>query len=247
MVIFIWKGVKYKINDAQKIEYIGDFNERSNTVFIDKEIPKEFQEGIAVHEIVERSYVKKGHTYAFSHEKAQEQELAFYKKRYGQKANAIFKKEEETVLKLAKQRTPKRMRPKHLPLPKLEEESPSLIKFEGKKYQIEHNHQLTRAIVDIDENKQIIYIDKSIQEKYMEGLALWQLEERKGLHQGLSYTEADARAEIEEDEWYTARYGRQEAKELIQEEIKLTQNHLAKEEKAVEKGRPILNKNTSLA
>jgi len=81
---------------------IGDISEIEKTVYIDRRMPKKFKEGIAVHEIEERKWLKRGHTYKFSHNKAQQKELQFYKKKFNSlpRARDFLKDEENHVTKV---------------------------------------------------------------------------------------------------------------------------------------------------
>ena len=239
----ILNGKKYFINANGEVDIVGDLDEKTRTVFIDKEMPKKFWEGIAVHEIVERVYVKKGHSYVYSHEKAQEGELAYYKKKYGnKKAEALLNEEEEVTVKIAEKRNPKRIRPKKVFISQIKERLVEVITYEGEEYFIDNSHSIHHAIVDIDEKKKTLYIDKSIPKKFFLGLALWQLEERKGLRQGLSYGASDIRALQKELEYFTEKYGGKKAKILLDEQNKLHSKHFKKEEK----GEPTINRKVEL-
>ena len=83
MGIFIYEGKKYRLEAAGRIDCGGDINPKKKTIFIDKNIPEKFREGIALHEIEERKNLDKGHTYVFSHNEAQRKERDFYEKIYG--------------------------------------------------------------------------------------------------------------------------------------------------------------------
>jgi len=98
---FIYKRKTYKISSGKKVDSIGDFYEKEKMVYIDKNVPKKFHKGIAVHEIEERGFLKKGHSYGWSHNQAQKIELDFYKKKVGaEKGSSMLKYEEALVLKI---------------------------------------------------------------------------------------------------------------------------------------------------
>ena len=93
-------GKKYKIEHSKKVSAIGDVDEIKKIIYIDKSIPEKFLEGIAVHEIEERKWTRKGHSYAFSHNQAQKKEMKFYEKILGKgKGLGFLKEEEKFVLK----------------------------------------------------------------------------------------------------------------------------------------------------
>ena len=86
---------------SSQIPTIGDIDEISKTILIDKHMPKKFEEGIAVHEFEERKWLKMGHSYTFSHKKAQKKELQFYKKKFNSlpRAKKFLKEEEKYVIR----------------------------------------------------------------------------------------------------------------------------------------------------
>lgn len=92
----------YKISTSLSMPTIGDISEIEKTIYIDKRMPKKFKEGIAVHEVEEREWLKKGNTYKFSHNKAQQKELQFYRKKFGSlpRARGFLKEEEKYVTKV---------------------------------------------------------------------------------------------------------------------------------------------------
>jgi hypothetical protein len=94
----------YSIKFSPAIRSIGDIDENKKQILIHENMPRKFKEGIAVHEIEERNWLKKGHSYNFSHEKAQKKELDFYAKKFGSKnkAKSFLNDEEEHVNKLFK-------------------------------------------------------------------------------------------------------------------------------------------------
>src|SRR3989338_9433138 len=115
---FFYEGGKYLIDASGKVKNGGDIDGNKN-ILIDKEIPEKFHEGIAVHEIEERKFIKKGHSYVYSHNEAQKKELEFYEKKFG-KENAlkILEDEENLVLTLSPTRSISRnKRPKDISIP----------------------------------------------------------------------------------------------------------------------------------
>lgn len=94
---FFYDGVNYIIDLSKKVDCIGDFFEMAKVIYIDKNLPEKFHEGIAVHEIEERKSLKQGHSYGWSHNRAQAKELAFYKKKYGEEAENVMREEEELI------------------------------------------------------------------------------------------------------------------------------------------------------
>jgi hypothetical protein len=92
----------FKLRVLPKIRTIGDIDERTKTILINKKMPKKFHKGIAVHELEERKWLKKGHSYTFSHDKAQKKELNYYAKTFGNKTKAkeFLDNEEKNVNKI---------------------------------------------------------------------------------------------------------------------------------------------------
>lgn len=97
--IFFYKGRKYYIDSSKKVDSIGDFYEKKRIVYIDKNMPKKFHEGIMIHEIEERKLIKKGHSYGWSHNQAQKKETEFYEKKFGD-GEKMIKEEEKIVIRL---------------------------------------------------------------------------------------------------------------------------------------------------
>ena len=98
--IFVHNGSTYKIDNTKPNRSIGDIDERKKIIFLDKHMPAQFMEGIALHEIVERQFIRKGHSYEYSHNQAQKAELKFYQKKHGlKKGKQMLFDEEKYVLK----------------------------------------------------------------------------------------------------------------------------------------------------
>ncbi len=94
--LFLYEGITYTIDFSKKVDCIGDFFENAKIIYIDKNIPEKFHEGIAVHEIEERKIMKKGYSYGWSHNQAQKKEFEFYKKTLGDdEGKKIIAEEEE--------------------------------------------------------------------------------------------------------------------------------------------------------
>jgi hypothetical protein len=92
----------FKVVYSPKISSIGDIDENKKLILIHKNMPKKFQEGIKEHEIEERKWLKRGHSYTYSHQKAQGKELKFYEKQFRnrEKAKNFLNEEEKNVNKI---------------------------------------------------------------------------------------------------------------------------------------------------
>ena len=101
MKYFSYEGERYILDSSRKVPSVGDFDENRKIVFIDSQVPGDFHEGIAVHEIEERKLVKKGHSYEFSHNEAQKRENEFYLQKFGKvKGSRQLQDEEKIVLEI---------------------------------------------------------------------------------------------------------------------------------------------------
>ncbi len=92
---FEYEGEKYQIDASKRVDGGGDLDLATKTILVDKDVPEKFHEGIAVHEIEERKYLLKGHSYVYSHNEAQKKELEFYEKVYGKDKGVQTLEEEE--------------------------------------------------------------------------------------------------------------------------------------------------------
>ena len=232
---FVYENVSYKIDNSKKVVNIGDFDENEKTVYIDKDIPEKFHEGIAIHEIEERKFIKKGHSYVYSHNEAQKKELEFYEKKFG-KENAlkILEDEENLVLTLSPTRSISRnKRPKDIsiPAPIIETTWIRKIVYEGKEYIIDNSNRLVGTISDLYEKKNIIYIDCDVPERFFEGLAIFSIETRKMLKKGFSYSKAYEEAYNKELAFYETKFGKENASKMINEEDKLLVRKFSAEKK----------------
>lgn len=243
-----FEGKKYKIDVSQKVSTTGDFDETTETVFIDKDIPEKFHEGIAIHEIYERKVLKKGHSYQFAHNEAQKKELEFYKKKYGdEEGEKVLCKEEEAALKTAATRRRGAIRKKkpaeETPAPEITTIFLRAIVYEGKTYIIDNSSSLIGDVVDFYEKKRIIYIDKDIPEWLFEGMAIYTIEERKMIKQGSSYSTAQEAASKKEFAYFEKKLGSTEAaQKAIKEELDIESQKFAQEKESIKDGeRKVVN------
>ncbi len=232
---FIYEGISYKIDNSKKVSGIGDFDENNKVIYIDKDIPDKFHEGMAVHEIEERKLIKKGHSYVYSHNEAQKKELAFYESKFGKdKAMKILEEEELLVLSISPSRLVTRTKkPKDIsiPPPIVEMTWVRKLVYEGKSYFIDNSNKLVGSIVDFYERKGIIYIDCDVPERFFEGLAVFEIETRKLIKKGYSYNDAYDEAQKKESAYYETKFGKDIAKKMIEEELKLQARKFSTEKK----------------
>ncbi len=219
-------------------------------MFVDKDVPEKFHEGIAIHEIHERHVLKKGHSYQFAHNEAQKKELEFYKKKYGDKeGEKMLCDEEEAALKIAAIRRRCLVKKK-----KPAEEAPAsdivtiflrAVVYEGKTYIVDNSNSLIGDVVDFYERKRIIYIDKDIPEWLYEGMAIYTIEERKMLKQGSSYAAAQEAASKKELAYFEKKLGSPEAaQKAINEEMAIETQKFAQEKESLKDGeRKVVNEN----
>ncbi|MDI6736965.1 MAG: hypothetical protein QME12_00425 [Nanoarchaeota archaeon] len=243
-----FEGVKYKIDISKKVSTAGDFDERINTAFVDKDMPEKFHEGIALHEIVERKFLKKGHSYQYSHNEAQKAELAFYKKKFGDAEGEKALIEEEALVLAMPGRKPPTRKKKEVsatPVPKIQSITLKAVIYEGKTHLIDNSNSLVGDIVDFYERKRIIYIDRDIPDWLFEGMAIYTIEERKLLKQGFSYEDANKEASKLELAYYVEKLGSQEAaQKAIGEELKIQSMKFAQDKKDLKDGeRKVVNEN----
>lgn len=243
-----FEGKKYKIDISKKVSTVGDFDEKNSTVYIDKDVPEKFHEGIAIHEIYERSILKKGHSYQYSHNEAQKKELEFYKKKYGEKeGEKVLFEEEEMVLAMPGRRPPVRKKKEiaATPVPKIQTITIKAVVYEGKTYIIDNSNSLVGDIVDFYERKRIIYIDKDIPDWLFEGMAIYTIEERKLLKQGYSYEDAYKEASKLELAYYVEKLGSQEAaQKAMDEELRIQNMKFLQDRKDLKDGEhKVVNEN----
>jgi hypothetical protein len=232
---FTYDGNLYKIDDSKKVSGMGDFDENNKIIYVDKEVPEKFHEGIAVHEIEERKLIKKGHSYVFSHNEAQKIELAFYEKKFGiDKSMKMLEEEERVVLTLDPSRSVTRTkRPKDLmiPAPIIESVWIRQITYDNKKYLIDNSNRLVGAIVDLYEKKNVLYIDCDVPERFFEGLAIFEIETRKMLKKGLSYNQSYEEAGKKEQAFYESKFGKDITQKMLADEAKLQVRKFSAEKK----------------
>lgn len=232
---FVYDGNSYSIDNSKKVSGMGDFEENTKTIYIDKDIPEKFHEGFAVHEIEERKLIKKGHSYVYSHNEAQKKELAFYETKFGKENGMkILEEEERIVLSLAPGRMVMRTKkPKDLtvPAPIVEITWVRRLIYEGKSYFIDNSNRLVGAISDFYEKKGVIYIDCDVPEKFFEGLAVFEIETRKLVKKGFSYNQAYEEAQKKELAYYETKFGKDVAQKMLDEEVKLQARKFSSEKK----------------
>jgi hypothetical protein len=229
---FIYENEKYQIDASRIVSNGGDINEINKTVYIDRSIPEKFHEGIAVHEIEERKLLMKGHSYVYSHNEAQKRELEFYEKIYNkEKAPKILEEEEEIILTTCHRRTTPR-KSKIISREAEENVLPSTTRpiieirtikeviFDNKRYIIDNSERLIGTLVDVYEKGNIIYIDRDVPERLLEGLVLSELVTRKNLKKGISLGEANTEGARAEQEYLVEKYGVEEGRELFDDELK---------------------------
>jgi len=232
---FVFEGKSYKIDCSQKVRTIGDFDEKTGTVYIDKDVPEKFHEGVALHEIVERKLIKRGHSYQYAHNEAQKRELAFYEEKYGKEEGLKLLTEEEALV-YSKTSYKLLKRTKDIvtgPAPKIETKFVRVIVYEGKQYLVDNSNSLIGDIADFYEKHHIIYFDKDVPERFFEGMAIYVIEERKMLKQGYSYAAAREEALKKELAYYEEKFGHEEALKIMEEELKLQSKRFASIKKEI--------------
>ena len=227
---FVYEKEKYQIDASKIIATGGDFDEVNKIIYIDQSMPEKFHEGIAVHEIEERKLLLKGHSYVYSHNEAQKYELAFYEKTLGKdNAPKILEEEEEIVLITCRRRTaPKKSKiiskeAEDAPMPArpiIEMRNIKEVIFDNKRYIIDNSERLIGTLVDVYEKGEIIYIDRDVPERFFEGLALSELVARKNLKKGTGWGNANSEGAKAEEEYLVAKYGVEQGRELIDDELK---------------------------
>lgn len=233
---FFYDNKEFTIDNSGKVRTFADFDEITNTILVDSNIPEKFFEGLAVHEIEERKLIKKGHSYQFAHNEAQKKELEFYKQKFGEeKAIEVLKEEEALVLRPTRRKALGKKETVTDGTP-VEVQSVWLraIIYEGETYIIDNSQKLVGTIADIWGKGKIIYIDSDVPEKFFEGLAIFVIEERNLVNQGYSYTAAREEANKKELAYYEKDFGNKEAAlKMIEEEYELFKKKYEDERKGL--------------
>jgi hypothetical protein len=89
--------------------------------------------------------------------------------------------------------------------------------YENEKYQIDASRIIPNG-GDLDEANKIVYIDRGVPEKFHEGIAVHEIEERKLLMKGHSYVYSHNEAQKKEMEFYKRVYGEDKALGVLEEE-----------------------------
>ena len=89
--------------------------------------------------------------------------------------------------------------------------------YDGEKYQIDDS-KIVPTGGDLDESNKIAFVDKGIPEKFHEGIAVHEIEERKLLMKGHSYVYSHNEAQKKELEFYEKVYGKEKALGVLEEE-----------------------------
>jgi len=91
------------------------------------------------------------------------------------------------------------------------------FEYEGEKYQIDATRRIDNG-GDIDPNTKTILVDKDIPEKFHEGIAVHEIEERKHLLKGHSYVYSHNEAQKKELEFYEKVFGKDKGLGVLEEE-----------------------------
>lgn len=89
--------------------------------------------------------------------------------------------------------------------------------YDNIKYQIDNTKTVGNG-GDIDENTFTIFVDKGVPEKFLEGIAVHEIEERKLLKKGHSYVFSHNEAQKKEAEFYEKVYGKDNGVKVLEEE-----------------------------
>lgn len=102
------------------------------------------------------------------------------------------------------------------------------FEYEGEKYKIDASNPVSTG-GDIDPAAKTILIDKDTPEKFHEGIAIHEIEERKNLLKGHSYVYSHNEAQKKELEFYEKIHGKDKGLEILEEEekvmLKITRRH----------------------
>ncbi len=100
--------------------------------------------------------------------------------------------------------------------------------YENEKYQIDATKRIDSG-GDINPNAKTILVDKDIPEKFHEGIAVHEIEERKHLLKGHSYVYSHNEAQKKELEFYEKTYGKDNGLQTLKEEesvvLTITRRH----------------------
>jgi len=240
---FAYDNREFSIDNSGKIRTFADFDERTGTVLIDSGVPEKFFEGLAVHEIEERKLIKKGHSYQYSHNEAQKKELEFYEQKYGKEEGMkILEEEEALVFRPVRRKVMNAEEAKadteSIPLQPTDVQTIWLraIVFQGRTYIVDNSKKLIGTVVDICErgDMPVIYIDSSVPEKFFGGMIVFEIEQRRLLKQGSSYTASRDEAIKFELAYYEKKLGDKEtAAKTMEEEYKLYTEKFDEQRKAL--------------
>lgn len=89
--------------------------------------------------------------------------------------------------------------------------------YEGEKYQVDSSKNVF-PVGDVDPATKTILVDKDLPEKFHEGIAVHEVEERKLLMKGHSYVYSHNEAQKKELEFYKKVYGEENAMKVLEEE-----------------------------
>ncbi len=106
------------------------------------------------------------------------------------------------------------------PKPIIEMKTIQEVTFDNKSYIIDNSERLIGTLVDAYEKGGIIYIDRDVPERFFESLALSELVARKNLKKGTGWGSANAEGAKAEKEYLIAKYGAEQGKEIINDELK---------------------------
>jgi len=102
------------------------------------------------------------------------------------------------------------------------------FEHEGEKYQIDSSKSISNG-GDLDPVAKTILVDKNLPEKFHEGIAVHEIEERKHLLKGHSYVYSHNEAQKKELEFYEQKYGKDKGLEVLEEEesviLTITRRH----------------------
>ena len=122
--------------------------------------------------------------------------------------------------------------------------------YEGEKYQIDASKRVDGG-GDIDPGIKTILVDKDIPEKFYEGIAAHEIEERKHLLKGHSYVYSHNEAQKKELEFYEKTYGKEKGLEVLEEEetivLTITRRHSTSKKSKILKAEEETSENNAVA